>query len=225
MPPHRCCRTRTRRFRPQVRAKDLCQRLTLGEKAALMRFDSPAIPRLGIKRYNWWSETLHGVARAGVATVFPQSIGMAAAWNDDLVLRVFTAVSDEARTKSTRASEKGGLDIYQGLTFWTPNVNIFRDLALRMAEEGCVLLQNRSSLLPLGKDIAKIAVIGPNANDSVMQWGNYNGFPSHSSTLLTAMQRRFQNGQIIDIGSPACRWQAHSACGLLRLGHGPAARG
>lgn len=391
-----------------VRAKDLASRLTLNEKTQLMRFNSPAIPRLGIKTYNWWSEALHGVARAGVATVFPQAIGMAASWDDKLLLDVFTAVSDEARAKNTLAAKSGELKIYQGLTFWTPNINIFRDprwgrgqetygedpyltarmginvvhglqgpadsrynklhacakhfavhsgpewnrhqfnaediaprdlwetylpafkdvvqkggvkevmcaynryegepccgsnrllqqilrnewgykgivvsdcwavadfyvpgrhdvdpdaahassravragtdlecgsayadleegvkkglideqkinqsvervlqarfelgemdnnvewqripysvvdskehraLALKMAQEGIVLLQNRDNLLPLNKQM-KIAVIGPNANDSVMQWGNYNGFPSQTSTLLGAMQSR-----------------------------------
>ncbi|MDR0977035.1 MAG: glycoside hydrolase family 3 C-terminal domain-containing protein, partial [Prevotellaceae bacterium] len=112
---------------PQERAVDLVGRLTLDEKVSLMQNNSPAIPRLGIKEYNWWNEALHGVARTGLATVFPQAIGMAASFDDVLLHDVFTAVSDEARAKSTRYSEAGGLKIYQGLTFWTPNINIFRD--------------------------------------------------------------------------------------------------
>jgi beta-glucosidase len=92
-----------------------------------MQHNSPAIPRLGIKKYVWWNEALHGVARAGTATVFPQTIGMAASFNDDLLYDVFTAVSDEARAKHTEFKKQGELNIYQGLTFWTPNVNIFRD--------------------------------------------------------------------------------------------------
>jgi len=110
-----------------ARAKDLLSRLTLEEKAALMQNNSPAIPRLGIKAYEWWNEALHGVGRSGLATVFPQAIGMAASFNNGLLFDSFTAVADEARAKSNKFSEQGGLKRYQGLTYWTPNVNIFRD--------------------------------------------------------------------------------------------------
>lgn len=399
---------------PEERAQDLLPRLTLVEKTALMQNNSPAIPRLGIKAYEWWNEALHGVGRSGLATVFPQAVGMAASFNDDLLLDVFTAVSDEARAKSNKYSEQGGLKRYQGLTFWTPNINIFRDprwgrgqetygedpfltsrmgvavvkglqgpddaeydklhacakhfavhsgpewnrhsfnaenidprdlwetylpafkdlvqkanvkevmcaynryedepccgsnrlltqilrdqwgykglvvsdcwaiadfyrqnahathpdmshaaasavlsgtdvecgsdfrtlpdavkagliqesqidisvkrllkarfelgemndkpvwdipysvvnsqkhqdLALRMAEESMVLLQNNNNILPLNKEL-KIAVMGPNANDSVMQWGNYNGFPQHTVTLLEAMRKVMPLAQLI----------------------------
>ena len=109
------------------RAADLVSRLTLEQKVALMQNGSPAIPEFGIKAYDWWNEALHGVGRAGIATVFPQAIGMAASFDDALLLDVFTAVSDEARAKSAQYSENGGLRRYQGLSFWTPNVNIFRD--------------------------------------------------------------------------------------------------
>jgi len=398
----------------EKRATDLLSRLTLTEKAALMQNNSPAIPRLGIKAYEWWNEALHGVGRSGVATVFPQAIGMAASFNDSLLFNVFTAVSDEARAKSNKFSEQGDLKRYQGLTYWTPNVNIFRDprwgrgqetygedpfltsrmgvavvkglqgpddakydklhacakhfavhsgpewnrhsfnaeninprdlwetylpafkdlvqkakvkevmcaynsyegepccgsnrlltqilrnqwgydglvvsdcwaisdfyrpnthstqpdathaaanavlngtdlecgndfknlpdavksglveesridislkrllkarfelgemnektvwnipisvvnskehqeLALRMAQESMVLLQNKNNILPLNKKI-KIALMGPNANDSVMQWGNYNGFPAHTVTLLEAMQKAMPEAQLI----------------------------
>ena len=398
------------------RAADLVSRLTLEEKVSLMQYDSPPIDRLGIKGYNWWSEALHGVGRAGLATVFPQCIGMAASWNDALVQDVFTAVSDEARAKNNEIIKKGDPKIYQGLTFWTPNINIFRDprwgrgqetygedpyltarmgvsvvnglqgpkdekydklhacakhyavhsgpewnrhvfnaenidprdlwetylpafktavqeagvkevmcaynryegepccgsnrllqqilrdewgykgivvsdcwaiadfytegahntepdsahasakavasgtdlecgqtyqslvdavnaklisesrldtavtrlmkarielgefdedvpwrkipysvvdskehrdLALRMAQQSIVLLQNNGGLLPLPKTGLKIAVIGPNANDSVMQWGNYNGFPSHTITLLQGLQSRVPEDKLI----------------------------
>lgn len=111
----------------EQRAQILLGKLTLEEKVALMQNSSPAIPRLGIKAYDWWSEALHGVARAGIATVFPQAIGMGASFDDDLLYQTFTAVSDEARAKSAEFAKNGGLKIYQGLTFWTPNVNIFRD--------------------------------------------------------------------------------------------------
>lgn len=112
---------------PEKRANDLLSRLTLDEKVLLMQNTSPAIPRLGIKAYDWWNEALHGVGRAGLATVFPQSIGMGASFNNELLLQVFTAVSDEARAKSTQFSKNGELQRYQGLTMWTPNINIFRD--------------------------------------------------------------------------------------------------
>jgi len=111
----------------EERATDLLSRLTLSEKAGLMQNNSPAIPRLGIKAYEWWNEALHGVGRSGIATVFPQAIGMAASFNDKLLFDVFTAISDEARAKSNEFSKQGSLKRYQGLTFWTPNVNIFRD--------------------------------------------------------------------------------------------------
>ena len=111
----------------EERAKDIVSRMTLEEKASLMQNSSPAIERLGIKQYNWWSEALHGVARNGTATVFPQTIGMAASFDDDLLHDVFKAVSDEARAKNRQARESGSREIYQGLTFWTPNINIFRD--------------------------------------------------------------------------------------------------
>lgn len=109
------------------RAEDLLQRLTLEEKVALMQNNSPAIPRLGIKPYEWWNEALHGVARSGLATVFPQAIGMAASFNNELLQKVFDAVSDEARAKNHIARNQNSYKRYQGLTFWTPNINIFRD--------------------------------------------------------------------------------------------------
>ena len=112
---------------PYERAKSIVGEMTLEEKVSLMRHDSPAIPRLGIKAYNWWNEALHGVARAGLATVFPQPIGMAASFDDQLLFDVFTAASDEGRAKHQLAKENGKSGHYQGITYWTPNINIFRD--------------------------------------------------------------------------------------------------
>ena len=110
------------------RASDLLTRLTLDQKVSLMVNESAAIPELGIKRYDWWSEALHGYARSGLATVFPQAIGMAASFDPALVQDVFTAVSDEARAKNHAFAAGGdGVGRYQGLTVWTPNINIFRD--------------------------------------------------------------------------------------------------
>jgi beta-glucosidase len=111
----------------QERVTDLVSRMTLEEKVLQMVFDAPAIERLGIPAYNWWNECLHGVARAGVATVFPQAIGLAATWNPDLVQCIATAISDEARAKHHEALRREVRQIYSGLTQWTPNVNILRD--------------------------------------------------------------------------------------------------
>lgn len=110
------------------RAKDLVTRLTLEEKALLMCDDSEAIPRLGIKRFNWWSEALHGVANQGNVTVFPEPVGMAASFNDGLVYKIFNATSDEMRAKHNEQVRNGVEDTrFHSLSVWTPNVNIFRD--------------------------------------------------------------------------------------------------
>ena len=111
----------------QERADDLIGRLTLDEKAKLMMDSSPAIERLGIPQFQWWNEALHGVGRNGYATVFPITMGMAASWDDALLHKVFTAVSDEARAKAQQAKRSGNIKRYQSLSFWTPNINIFRD--------------------------------------------------------------------------------------------------
>jgi len=111
----------------EARAQDLVGRLTLDEKVAQMQDRAPAIPRLGIPAYNWWNEALHGVARSGLATVFPQAIGLAATWNDSLMFQVATVISDEARAKHQEYVRNDSRARYQGLTFWSPNINIFRD--------------------------------------------------------------------------------------------------
>ncbi len=110
-----------------VRVKDFIQRLTLEEKAGQMMYNSPAIPRLNIPEYNWWNEALHGVGRSGVATVFPQAIGLAATFDDSLALAEASVISTEARAMYNEAVAKGYHTKYGGLTFWTPNINIFRD--------------------------------------------------------------------------------------------------
>ena len=111
----------------ETRVADLLGRMTLEEKIQQMLYDAPAIERLGIPAYNWWNEALHGVARAGRATVFPQAIGLAAAWDADLMLEVAGVISTEARAKHHQAVREGRRGIYEGLTFWSPNINIFRD--------------------------------------------------------------------------------------------------
>jgi beta-glucosidase len=109
------------------RATELVAKMTLEEKASQLRFDAPAIERLGIPEYNWWNEALHGVARAGTATMFPQSIALASTFDEDLLYKVGEIISNEGRAKYNMQSKRGDRDIYKGLTFWSPNVNIFRD--------------------------------------------------------------------------------------------------
>ncbi|MDO4838363.1 MAG: glycoside hydrolase family 3 C-terminal domain-containing protein [Clostridia bacterium] len=110
-----------------AQAKALVAQMTLEEKAAQLRYEAPAIPRLGIPEYNWWNEALHGVARAGTATVFPQAIGLAAVFDEDFHQRVAETIATEGRAKYNQQSAHGDRDIYKGLTFWSPNINIFRD--------------------------------------------------------------------------------------------------
>ena len=111
----------------EARANDLLSRLTLEEKTMLMMDTSPAIARLGIPQFQWWNEALHGIGRNGFVTVFPITMHMAASWDDHLLYDVFTAVSDEARAKAQEAKKSGNIKRYQSLSFWTPNINIFRD--------------------------------------------------------------------------------------------------
>lgn len=111
----------------EERAKDLVSRMTLEEKVFQTLYTAPAIERLGVKAYNWWNEALHGVARAGVATVFPQAIGLAATFDEDLLEEVADTISTEGRAKFNIQQKYNDTDIYKGLTFWSPNVNIFRD--------------------------------------------------------------------------------------------------
>jgi len=109
------------------RAKDLVSKMTLEEKASQLRYDAPAVERLGIPSYNWWNEALHGVARAGTATVFPQAIGLAAIFDDEYLYEIADIISTEARAKYNEYKKHNDRDIYKGLTFWSPNINIFRD--------------------------------------------------------------------------------------------------
>ena len=109
------------------KAEELVSRMTVEERAGQLRFDAPAIERLGIPAYNWWNEALHGLARGGTATSFPQAIGMAAMFDDGLLEKIADAISTEARAKYNALSAEGDRDIYHGLTMWSPNINIFRD--------------------------------------------------------------------------------------------------
>jgi beta-glucosidase len=111
----------------EARVADLLSRMTLEEKIAQMQNGAPAIPRLGVPAYDWWNEALHGVARSGYATVFPQAIGLAATWDTELMGEVATTISTEARAKNAEALRRDNHSIYYGLTLWSPNINIFRD--------------------------------------------------------------------------------------------------
>jgi beta-glucosidase len=111
----------------EEKIKALISQMTLEEKVSQLSYTSKAIERLGIPEYNWWNECLHGVARAGIATVFPQAIALAATFDENLVRQAARAISDEARAKYNEAVKQGNRGQYWGLTFWTPNVNIFRD--------------------------------------------------------------------------------------------------
>jgi beta-glucosidase len=111
----------------EERVDDLVRRMTLDEKIAQLGSNAPAIERLGVPQYNWWNEALHGVGRAGTATVFPQAIGLASTWNADLIQHVASTISDEGRAKHHEAVRNGIRKVYTGLTFWCPNINIFRD--------------------------------------------------------------------------------------------------
>lgn len=111
----------------EARINDLIGRMTLEEKISQLTNVSPAIERLGIPPYDWWNEALHGVARAGNATVFPQAIGLAATWNTDLIYEVADVISTEARAKHHESLRNDDHGRYKGLTFWSPNINIFRD--------------------------------------------------------------------------------------------------
>jgi len=111
----------------EARINELISQMTLEEKVSQLSYTSAAVPRLGIPEYNWWNECLHGVARAGIATVFPQAIALAATFDEDFIEKVADAISDEARAKYNEAIKQGNRGQYWGLTFWTPNINIFRD--------------------------------------------------------------------------------------------------
>lgn len=115
------------RSKARKKAEELVLKMTLEERASQLKYDAPAIPRLGIPAYNWWNEALHGVARAGQATIFPQAIGLGASFDEDMLFEIAEAIADEGRAKYNAYSQQDDRDIYKGLTFWAPNVNIFRD--------------------------------------------------------------------------------------------------
>ena len=121
----------------RIKAEEIVSQMTVEEKISQLLYQSPAIERLGIKEYNWWNEACHGVARSGIATVFPQNIGMSATFNPDLIRRVADAISTEGRAKYNLSVKNGDREIYKGLTYWAPNINIFRDPRWGRGQETC----------------------------------------------------------------------------------------
>ena len=115
------------REQAREKARALVALMSAEEKAGQLRYDAPAIPRLNIPAYNWWNEALHGVARAGTATVYPQAISLAAMFDPDFLQEIASQIATEGRAKHNMAAAENDRDIYKGLTFWSPNVNIFRD--------------------------------------------------------------------------------------------------
>ena len=129
------------REKARQRAEELVSKMTIEEACSQLRYDSPAIERLGIPEYNWWNETLHGVARAGTATSFPQAIGLGATFDTELMGEVGEVCANEGRAKYNEYKANGDRDIYKGLTFWSPNVNLFGDIRRRSG----AYLQSRCS--------------------------------------------------------------------------------
>ena len=111
----------------EKRVEDLVSRMTVAEKVLQMQRTAPEIPRLGVPSYDWWSEALHGVSRSGYATVFPQAIGMAATWDFNLIHAMGETIATEGRARYNQAQREGNHNIFFGLDFWSPNINIFRD--------------------------------------------------------------------------------------------------
>ena len=159
-------------------AEALVQQMTVAEQASQLRYDAPAIPRLGIPAYNWWNEGLHGLARAGTATMFPQAIGMAATFSPELVQEMGEVTATEARAMYHACSEQGDRDIYKGLTLWTPNVNLFRDPRWGRGQE------------TYGEDPYLIATLGTAMVHGMQQDGDYlkvflsSSLPCSRRTLL-----------------------------------------
>ena len=221
---------------PEVRAEDLLQRLTLDEKIGLMKDVSSPVDRLGIRAYNWWNEALHGVGRAGLATVFPQSIGMAASFDDELVYRVFDAVSDEARAKFHESRRNGTHTRYRGLTFWTPNINIFRDPRWGRGQETYgedPYLTARMGVAVVrglqGPDTARFDKLHACAKHFAVHSGpewNRHSFDARRvdardlwETYLPAFKALVQQGGVEEVMCAYNRYEGEPCCGSNRLLH------
>ncbi|MCR4921794.1 MAG: glycoside hydrolase family 3 C-terminal domain-containing protein [Bacteroidaceae bacterium] len=220
---------------PRERAVDLCARLSLSEKVSLMEHESSAIERLGIPAFNWWSEALHGVGRNGLATVFPITMGLASTWDDALVQRCFDAVSTEARAKNNTARHEGHAKIYECLSFWTPNINIFRDprwgrgqetygedpyltgrmgLAVVRGLQGAGSEGRYQKLLACGKHFAVHS--GPEWSRHRM---NVDDVPLRDlwETYLPAFKTLVQEGHVAEIMCAYQRLDGEPCCGSARL--------
>ncbi len=219
---------------PEERAEDLTGRLTLKEKIGLMKDVSQPVERLGIPAYNWWNEALHGVGRAGTATVFPQAIGMAATFDDALVERIFTAVSDEARAKFHEGRRTGRHTRYRGLTFWTPNINIFRDPRWGRGQETYgedPWLTTRMGLAAVrglqGPDTARYDKLHACAKHFAVHSGpewNRHEFDARDidprdlwETYLPAFKALVQEGNVAEVMCAYNRYEGAPCCGNNRL--------
>ena len=223
------------------RVEDLLGRLTLEEKVQLMMNGSRAVKRLGIPQTDWWSEALHGVGRNGLATVFPQCIGMACSFDDELLERIYTAVSDEARAKNTQLRREGKpVGKYQGLSFWTPNINIFRDPRWGRGQETygedpylngrlglCVVrgLQGTSRLSPLtSKKYYKLHACAKHyavhsGPEKTRHSFDIENLPPRDlwETYLPAFKRLVQEGDVQQVMCAYQRFEGDPCCGSDRL--------
>lgn len=217
------------------RAVDLCGRLTLDEKAMLMLDDSPAIPRLGIKRFQWWSEALHGVANMGDVTVFPEPIGMAASFNDALVYRVFDATSTEMRAKWNELQRQGGeVTRFHALSVWTPNVNIFRDPRWGRGQEtygedpyltsrmGCAVVRGLQG--PEDTKYRKLWACAKHyAIHSGPEWARHTDNVTDVTprdlweTYMPAFKSLVQDAKVREVMCAYQRWDDEPCCGNTRL--------
>ena len=222
------------------RVEDLLGRLTLEEKTQLMMNGSPAIERLGIKSFDWWSEALHGIGRNGYATVFPQCIGMACSFDNALLSRIYTAVSDEGRAKNTIARREGKNGKYRGLSFWTPNINIFRDPRWGRGQEtygedpfmnaqmGLAVVKGLQGVTQLSKEhpyfklhaCAKHFAVhsGP---EKTRHHFNIEDLPARDlwETYLPAFKTLVQEGNVQQVMCAYQRFEGDPCCGSNRLLH------
>ena len=220
---------------PEERARDLCSRLTLEEKASLMENTSPAIERLGIPAFNWWSEALHGIGRNGLATVFPITMGLAATWDDALVKQCFDAASTEARAKNNIARARMETELYcKSLSFWTPNINIFRDPRWGRGQEtygedpyltgrmGVAVVNGLQG--PRDSKYQKLLACAKHyAVHSGPEWNrhsvNVEDLPLRDlwETYLPAFQALVQEGHVAEIMCAYQRYEGKPCCGSDRL--------
>ena len=217
------------------RAADLCSRLTLEEKAQLMLDESPAIPRLGIKKFYWWSEALHGAANMGNVTVFPEPVGMAASFDPDLLYRVFDAASTEMRAQYHKRMDNGGEDEkFHSLSVWTPNVNIFRDPRWGRGQETYGEDPYLTSVM--GQSVVR-GLQGPEDSKYRKLWACAKHYAVHSGpeytrhtanvtnvslrdlheTYLPAFKDLVQKAKVREVMCAYQRWEDEPCCGSNRL--------